>query len=189
MLSGLFHKLIDSVERSGIILFFREVRHNPAAIGAVLPSSKALATEIAFQANQMPEGFIVELGAGTGSITDALLREGIAPERIIVIERAAKLAAHLQQRYPQLRIIHGDASHLSQLLGEDAPYVGAIVSSLPLLSLPARTVSAIRNQLKRVLKPHTLFIQFTYSFRRDNLSLGFRRLYSKRIWINIPRSE
>ena len=187
-MSGLIDKFLAIFERSGFFLFMREAMQNPANIGAVLPSSKVLAAQVADQVSHAPPGFIVELGAGTGIITDALLKQGIPSQQIIVIERVEKLATHLQQRYPTLRVIQGDASRLSELLGEDAKKVSTIVSSLPLRSLPPKTVIAIRDQFKQILKPKSKLIQFTYSFRKHDpvLSSGFRRIYSKRVWINIP---
>lgn len=153
---------------SGLSLFIREIATNPSAMGAAWPSFKRLARKIAAQVPHTP-GFVVELGAGTGVVTSALLEHGIANNRLIVIERAAALANHLQHRFPQLRIIQGDASELTALLNTDNYPVHTIVSGLPLRSLPVATVQAIGNQIDKVLEPGGLYIQFTYSLLRTPL--------------------
>ena len=133
-------------------------------------------------------GLVVELGGGTGTVTRALLRRGIDPERLVVIERCARLSAYLRRSFPGIRVLQGDAAHLSDLLGVDSNNVGVIVSSLPLRSLPLPTVNAIMAQLERVLKPQGLFIQYTYNHRASckSLSRRFSSLASSIVWRNLP---
>ena len=186
----MFRKYFNSIELKGLLLFFREIFQNPSAVGAVVPSSKHLAKNLANHVLPYSgdEGLIIELGAGTGVVTDALLKQGISPEKIIVVERSEAFAEHLQKRYPKIKIIHGDAMQLKQLIGNNTNKINTIVSSLPLRSLPESTVKAIVEQLKLVLKPGDLFIQYTYSFAPSSAVLisNFYLISTKRIWINIP---
>ncbi|GAB4391857.1 MAG: rRNA adenine N-6-methyltransferase family protein [Gammaproteobacteria bacterium] len=166
----------------------REIMRNPQAMGAVKPSSKFLARELVRQVADLPEGIIVELGAGTGVVTQALLDAGIAAERLRVIEQSPQLYGYLRNRFKNVRIIEGDATKLHELLGSEVKNVVAIVSSLPLRSLPLRQVKSLSHALEKIMKPNDLFVQFTYSRRihYPYLSDRLRCIRSKFIWKNMP---
>ena len=135
----------------------------PASLGAVLPSSKSLGMAMAQAIDPSAPGAVIELGGSTGSITAALLESGVAPQDIVVIEREAALCRVLAPRFPDIRIIQGDARRLRSLL-RDAGVgpVRAVVSGLPLLSLPGKTCIAIIAQAFSVLPDDGLLVQFTY---------------------------
>lgn len=135
------------------------------------------------------EGLVVELGGGTGAVTAALLKHGVPPWKIVVVERSPTLAHHLRQRFPQLRIIQGDAAHLGQLLShEKIKKIGSIVSSLPLRSLQPATTHAIGRQFETLLEAGGLLVQYTYDLRgtQSRLLPRFHRLSSKIVWSNLP---
>lgn len=173
--------------KSGLSLFLREIATNPRNMGAACPSSNRLARTIASQV-PVNSGNIVELGAGTGVITSALLEHGISTDQLLVVERATALAIYLRQRFPQLAIIQGDARELEHLLLKNQLPIGTVVSSLPLRSLPNTTVNLIGEQLEKVLRKDGLFIQFTYSLYSKPLppSPHLQWIYSKYIWLNLP---
>lgn len=172
---------------ASLFLFGREILANPRAMGAICPSSPKLARHMAAQVPLHGEGLVVELGGGTGTVTAALLEHGVDPRQLVIIERSPKLARHLQQRFPHLRVIQGDAAQLSRLLPSGTP-VRAVVSGLPLRSLPTRTVHAIAAELEQAMVPDSLLIQFTYSHRalRALLSRRFQSLRSRMVWGNLP---
>lgn len=129
----------------------------------MLPSSRGLAAAMAAEINSQAPGVVVELGGGTGNITAALLERGIAPKDIVVVEREAALAKMITKRFPEITVICGDAQHLRALLEHAGiGHVKAIVSGLPLLSLPRDTERWILNQCFLVLPQDGYFIQFTY---------------------------
>lgn len=135
----------------------------PLSIGAIAPSSRSLAEAMARKVNFDQPGYVVELGGGTGSITRALI-EGVAnPRDVVVIEKEESLCDLLSRRFPEVRVIHGDARDLGNLL-ETARIgpVKAIVSGLPLLSMPRRMRLQIVGQSFAVLTRGGVFIQFTY---------------------------
>ncbi|WP_374380106.1 class I SAM-dependent methyltransferase [Dongia sp.] len=144
-------------------LLFKLWLKNPRSIGAVAVSGPELAAAMARQIPKQLDGYVVELGGGTGSVTRAILAAGVAPDRLIVIERDPMLHKHLVERFPGVRILLGDALHLPSLLRRHnvAP-VAAIVSSLPLLSLKKSIQLRIGAQAFAVLEPGAPFIQFTY---------------------------
>ncbi len=174
---------------ASLALFTREIWANPRAMGAACPSTPALAGCMASRVPPDRDGLVVELGGGTGAVTAALLKHGVPPWKLVVVERSPTLAHHLRQRFPQLRIIQGDAAQLAQLLGHDkSKKIGSIVSSLPLRSLHPATTRAVGHQFETLLDAGGLLIQFTYDLRgtRALLLPHFRRLASKIVWSNLP---
>jgi len=147
-------------------LLFRLWLKNPLKIGAVTVSSPELARAMA---RQIPHGalmgYVVELGGGTGAVTRAILDAGVAPANLIVVERDPTLHRLLTQRYPDVRVILGDACDLRRLMAETGiSDIKAIVSSLPLLSMKKAVQYRIGAAAFDVLAPGAPFIQFTYGF-------------------------
>jgi phospholipid N-methyltransferase len=134
------------------------------------------------------DGFVIELGGGTGTITEALLKQGVSPDKLITIERSPKLAAYLRQKFPDIHVIEGDAGQLIKLLGNGVKKINSIVSGLPFKSLPESTVFAIKQQIKTLLKNGGKLIQFTYDLSLSSLSCdtAFSMKSSKVEWRNLP---
>jgi len=133
-------------------------------VGAVTPSSDALARAMAREIDSKEEGVIVELGPGTGAVTRALLHHGIAAERLLLVERDPHFCHLLHGRFPDVRVLQGDAGKLGKLLKDaGVPKVSAVVSSLPLLSLGISLQREILRESFRILDGDGgSFIQFTY---------------------------
>lgn len=180
--------LLQNPGAASLALFTREIWANPRAMGAACPSAPALASGMAARVPLERDGLVVELGGGTGAVTAALLKHGVPPWKLVVVERSPTLTHHLRQRFPQLRVIQGDAAQLSHLLGHPRPRLNSVVSSLPLRSLPPATTRAIVQQLETLLEPEGRLVQFTYDLRgtRARLLPGFRRLSSRIDWSNLP---
>jgi phosphatidylethanolamine/phosphatidyl-N-methylethanolamine N-methyltransferase len=136
---------------------------NPLQMGAMVPSSDLLAGAMAEQVDRS-EGLTLELGAGTGAVTGVLLERGLEPGRLVVVEKDPVLAGRLTQRFPAVRVIAGDAGRLRSLVGRAGlEPVGAVVSSLPLLSMRKLTRTRVLAQVFAVLRADGLLVQFTYS--------------------------
>lgn len=172
----------------GLLLFILEIVRRPRSVGAVFPSSRWLAKQIAHCVPKAKEGFILELGSGTGIITEALLEAGFPAQHIIALERSKRLAEHLCRRFPTIHVIHGDASELDTLLGDKSDRVYAIVSALPLRSLPVSVTKSIAAQMEKLLAKHACLIQFTYSLRKvfPYFSDKFVLTKSHYVWRNLP---
>lgn len=170
-------------------LLFKLWLKNPRSIGAVAVSGSELAAAMARQVPQHQNGFVVELGGGTGAVTRAILAAGIAAERLVVVERDPLLHKHLVERFPGVKILLGDAVHLPTLLKRHgiAP-VAAIVSSLPLLSLKKSIQLRIGAQAFAVLQPGAPFIQFTYGLFSPlpRSRLGITGEVEERVLQNLP---
>lgn len=177
-----------SEKTSTLVLFAREILSRPREIGAACPSSPILGKAMA-KALPLPiKGMVIELGAGTGTITAALLARGIPPNKLLILERSPNLVKHLRRKFPQLTIIEGDAALLSSYLPQQTS-VMAIVSGLPLRSLPAPLVKDIINQINQLLSGDGVLIQFTYDLRGkwfEQHYRQFRRLQSFIVWRNLP---
>jgi phosphatidylethanolamine/phosphatidyl-N-methylethanolamine N-methyltransferase len=164
---------------------------NPRQMGAVLPSSNDLATAMAAQV-PADANLILELGAGTGAVTRALLASGITPDRLVVVEKDIRLAARLMHDFTALRVLAGDATRLRALLGlAHTEGVDSVVSSLPLLSMRAFIRTRVLAEVFAVLAPGGRLIQFTYSPKPpipESLAegLGVRGRRVARVLRNLP---
>src|SRR5208282_5048582 len=99
-------------------IFFARWLRNPRTTASIVPSGAALVRLMARQIDPRRPGIVVELGAGTGVITAALLAAGLPAERLIVIERDEVLHRLLQKRFPELLVIRDDAANLRAQLRE-----------------------------------------------------------------------
>ncbi|SBP88589.1 Methyltransferase type 11 [Thiomonas delicata] len=179
----------QSVNRraAGYWHFMREFVRNPRQIGAICPSSPFLARRMASLVPQ-GDGVVLELGPGAGAVTAALLNQGVAAQDLVLVERSAALSALLAKRFPGVQLIQGDAMHLSRFDVLRQQPVRAIVSSLPLRSLPRPVVRQILDQVALISDPGTVFIQFSYALRGSyqNLAHGFERDQAHVVWRNLP---
>lgn len=150
---------------------YRRCRHHflvaamraPFKIGGFLPSSKTLARAMAARVDLHQPGVVVELGAGTGVVTHALIQAGVKPENLVVIERDEKLHTLISKQFPHLKTICADAIELDKVLaGIGAGKVNAVVSSLPFLVMPREVRNAIQEQMARAIGNDGIIIQFTY---------------------------
>ncbi len=173
------------------LLFLSRLASAPRQIGAVAPSSSRLGRAMAAE---LPDEYqiCVELGGGTGSLTRALLAAGLPRENLIVIERDARLAALLRKRFRGVRVIRGEAQKLTALLrAEGIGPVDAIVSGLPLRSLPRQVGNAIAAESFAALKSGGVFIQFTYWVlpplpRAAAAKLSIEGVARGHVWRNLP---
>ncbi len=172
--------------------FVRELLANPRSIGAAFPSSRQLADRIASFIPEDFSGLLVELGAGTGAITSAILERGVHPKQVVSIECSFPLTQLLKRRFPDIHVLHGGAESMAKLLSTHLrtakPRVDLMISSLPLRSLPKNLVSAIGHQVEQCLTEEGRFVQFTYDLRSDVSAPfpRFARCESGVVWLNIP---
>jgi phosphatidylethanolamine/phosphatidyl-N-methylethanolamine N-methyltransferase len=181
-------------EKNGIRLddevrFIRTWIENPLAIGAVTPSSRALARTMAAYIDPSRPGPIIELGPGTGPVTEALLAQGIEPSRLVLVEFDPTFCRLLRNRYPAATVVQGDAYSLGRLLtGLLRQPAAGVVSGLPLFTKPLRMRLRLLFEAFALMSPGAPFVQFTYNAVApipkwlDRVSAEA----SERIWMNIP---
>jgi len=171
-------------------LFFRAWLSAPLRVASVTPSGRALSSLMTTEISA-DTGTVIELGPGTGVFTEALLNRGVAEENLVLVEYGAEFANQLSDRFPAAKTVQMDAAQLRKLpLHASAP-VGAVVSGLPLLSMPLRKVHAILEGAFSHLRPGGAFYQFTYGpkcpIARPVLDrLGLKATYIGWTFANIP---
>ena len=134
---------------------------NPLAIGALAPSGKALAKLMAKDVGAGAR--VVELGAGTGTVTAALLAKGVAPADLHLVERDPQFVKILKRRFPRCQVVAADALELDHPL--EAAAFDFVISGLPLLCFSPDKRRRLLWQGLRLLKPHGKMHQFTYAGR------------------------
>jgi phospholipid N-methyltransferase len=166
----------------------------PLATASVTPSSEQLARlmmrELPYQARR-----VIELGGGTGVFTQALLARGVAPDDLLVLELNEDLHQHLQRRFPDLRVVCGDARALQEIAHDSGFAAGgkadAVVSGLGLLTMDATLQRAIVGAAFACLAPGGRMVQFTYGpvdpVRAEvRAALGLRARRASHTWWNVP---
>jgi phosphatidylethanolamine/phosphatidyl-N-methylethanolamine N-methyltransferase len=171
------------------VRFLRSWIEKPLHVGAVMPSGRLLARTMAQYVDAGAEGSVVELGPGTGAITSALIDHGVDQRRLVLVEYNPSFCALLRDRYPQAKVVQGDAYTLRDTLWNvlSAP-AAAIVSGLPLVTKPMLTRLRLIRDAFVALAPGAPFVQFTYSVVPPiPKSLpGVSTEASERIWMNLP---
>ena len=162
---------------------------NPLKTGALSPSSPALAKAMAAEIDPSLPGSVVEIGPGTGPVTEAILARGIAPQRLVLVEFNREFCALLRKRFPGVTVIEGDGYALADTLGEatDKP-LAAVVSSLPLMTRPMPVRLRTLVCALRLLRHGAPFVQFTYAMTAPIPPRPSRYTItaSPRIWLNLP---
>ena len=169
--------------------FIRTWMEKPISTGAVMPSSRALARAMARYVDPNSSGPVIELGPGTGPVTEALVRHGVDPARLVLVEFNPDFCRLLRTRYPAATVVQGDAYRLRRLLENhvDEP-AAAVVSGLPLVTKPLRTRLRLISDAMTLLAEGAPFVQFTYAMLPPipkELS-GIRAEASELIWMNLP---
>ena len=163
--------------------------NKPLLTGAVVPSGADLARMMALYVDPDLSGPVIELGPGTGVITDALLERGIAEERLILIEFDPDFCELLRQRFPKALVLQGDAYTLQKTIDPRfAGKVAAIVSGLPLFTKPESMRLRLLRDAFNMLQKGAPFIQFTYAVISPIplRARGFIAERSSRVWRNVP---
>lgn len=143
-------------------LFLRRWLANPLQMGSVVPSSPALCRKIAALVERQPDEVVVELGAGTGVISRALLEAGVPAEKLVVVEIVPEMADHLRGVLPGVNVIQGDAFELARALPERMHgKVGTAICGIPLVMLPIAQQRRFIDAVEAVA-PGKGFLLYTY---------------------------
>jgi phosphatidylethanolamine/phosphatidyl-N-methylethanolamine N-methyltransferase len=169
--------------------FIRTLIDKPLTVGAVAPSGKALARVMAGYVDPAADGPIVELGPGTGPVTEALIERGVDPARLTLVEYDPEFCKHLRQRFPGVNVVQGDAYDLKHTLADTLKQpAAAFVSGLPLFNKPLKMRLDLLDQAFGLMKPDAPFVQFTYH-AISPIPRSHGRLRSEasgRVWRNFP---
>ncbi len=173
-------------------IFFARWLRDPLRMASVTPSGAALARLMARQVDPGREAPVLELGAGTGAITAAILARGVPPERLVIIERDKVFHAMLTTRFPGAIVLRADAQKLREGLAQNGvTRLAAVVSGLPLLAMTKRQQRSVLDQAFALLEEGGVFVQFTYGpdspiSRRRLADWGLACEFAGRAWLNLP---
>jgi phosphatidylethanolamine/phosphatidyl-N-methylethanolamine N-methyltransferase len=169
--------------------FLRSWVEKPISMGAVTPSGKALARAMARYVDPEAAGPVIELGPGTGAVTEALVARGIEQSRLVLVEFDPSFCRLLRRRYPKATVIQGDAYRIQHLLaGLLREPAAAVVSGLPLQTKPFKRRLKLMAEAFSLMAPGAPLIQFTYAMvtpipmRPADISAEASEL----IWLNVP---
>jgi phosphatidylethanolamine/phosphatidyl-N-methylethanolamine N-methyltransferase len=137
------------------------------------------------------QGFVVELGPGTGPVTQSLIETGVPPERLVLVEYDPGFCRMLERRFGGVRVIQGDAYDLSRTLASFAGQpIAAVVSSLPLLNQPPPRRTKLIADAFALMQPAGVFVQFTYGLQspipREACANRYSAIRSRPILRNLP---
>jgi phosphatidylethanolamine/phosphatidyl-N-methylethanolamine N-methyltransferase len=178
--------------RGDYVLFFGLWLQKPLQIAAVTPSSKRLAFVMAELVDFSRPGPVLELGAGTGSLTRGLLRAGCPSERLIALEREPRLAERLRVGFPGISTIVGDATALAEYFDEHGiEQLCAVVSSLPIKWFSVDEQRDVVAPCLDRLGPGGRFLQMTNAFSSPIAigPLGIAGARVAHVWRNLPPAQ
>lgn len=164
--------------------FLRGFLKDPRGVSAPTPSSPALAAAMAEKVDPLRPGLVVELGAGTGVVTEALLARGISAERLLIIEYGAYFVDLLRKRFPAATVIQGDAFAFESYLPPDAR-VSAVVSGVPLLNFPLWRRKTLIERALAAQDSGGRFVQLSYGWKPP-IAPGRKELSRTVVWRNFP---
>jgi phosphatidylethanolamine/phosphatidyl-N-methylethanolamine N-methyltransferase len=175
---------------SDVVPFFRAWVADPKRVASITPSGPRLA-ELLTREITAETGPILELGAGTGVVTRALLARGVRESDLTLVEYGSEFTRTLERRFPHARVLCSDAVRLGQVDLYPGDAAGAVVSGLPLLAMTPRQIIGILSGAFAHLRPGGTFYQFTYVPRcpipRPILDrLGLKSTRVGRTFLNIP---
>jgi phosphatidylethanolamine/phosphatidyl-N-methylethanolamine N-methyltransferase len=133
-------------------------------------------------------GPVIELGPGTGPITEALIEHGVAESRLVLVEFNPTFCQLLRERFPEATVVQADAYRLREALSHYTRHgVSAVVSGLPLMTKPLRMRMRLLREALSFLRAEGPFVQFTYAVVPPIPKLaGVKVEASERIWRNMP---
>ncbi len=172
---------------SDTLLFFRQLLSRPKQVSAIAPSSRWLSRAMA-QDLGPGTGRVVEFGPGTGVLTRGILNAGVTPQNLTLFEMSADFTSHLRTTFPGVTVHNTGAQNAPAHV---APGAGAVISGLPLLSMPQEVRESIVRAAFDILSPTGIYVQFTYGPRPpisdDQIAaLGLTVRQTAHVWLNLP---
>jgi phosphatidylethanolamine/phosphatidyl-N-methylethanolamine N-methyltransferase len=174
-------------------ILFRTRISDSLRTALIMSSGRSLAVAMTREISSA-QSPVLELGPGTGVFTRQLILRGVPQERIALIESVGSFAHMLRRQFPTAVLLETDVTELRRCDPFDGEKVGAVISGLPLLSMPAWRVFAILYGAFRILRPEGAFFQFTYGWRCPVPShvldrLGLEATCTEWVFANAPPAQ
>jgi phosphatidylethanolamine/phosphatidyl-N-methylethanolamine N-methyltransferase len=165
--------------------FLRGLVDDPKSVSAPTPSGPTLSAAIAAKVDPRRPGLVVELGAGTGVVTEALAARGIAPSRLLLVESGEFFCRLLKRRFPAARVVMGDAFRFEDHLPAHAR-IAAIVCGVPLLNFPPPVRQSLIERGLDAQGPGGRFIQLSYGWKPAVPPGPSLKVKKHVVWRNLP---
>ena len=180
----------NRTNRKGWGLLIKKWIKNPAQVGTILPSSVRISRIVArYSIASLKGGKILELGAGTGPFSQAILDAGLPPDRLICVEKSKDMCDFLRKKLSGVNVIQADACYLSEQIPADVLRgVDCVVSSIPMLCIPKSTQSLILQSVFNTIGDVPLY-QITYKFFSSSIdsdAFGLTEERLAKVWLNMP---
>jgi phosphatidylethanolamine/phosphatidyl-N-methylethanolamine N-methyltransferase len=145
------------------IRFFKKWIKSPKSTGSIVPTGPALAKSMASYVDINSSAPVLELGPGTGTITEAILDTGLPPEKLTALEYSSEFVTSLKKQFPKINLIQGDAFDLETVLPlATTEKFGAVISALPLLNFEVEQREQLIGKMLDRMEPNAPFVQFSY---------------------------
>lgn len=163
------------------VVFFKRFLASPVAVGAVLPTSHATARVMASPIN--PNGTVLEMGAGTGSITQGILERIQNPSQLTSVEIDPELATEFKANFPGVRLEVGDAEDVLR----NGPSYDAIISGVPFTIMEPEKRKRMFDLVKAKMNPNGVFVAIQYSLTsKKELKRNFKQVRVAFSPLNVP---
>jgi len=162
-------------------LHFRRFLARPRRVASLFASSPRLARLIAGQIRRDHGDYVIEIGAGIGTVTGAILAAGIPAEKLIAVEIDKAMAEHLRATYPDIRVLACSAFDLARALPPEVPgCVGSIVCGLPIRLFPAARQRELAEMMMSLLRPGGQILAYAHRLSSP-IDAGGTRLAGRRL--------
>jgi phosphatidylethanolamine/phosphatidyl-N-methylethanolamine N-methyltransferase len=191
---------ITKTPADGYRTFLATAIRHPSLVGGIAPTALGMSRTLATVVPSTHPVTVVELGAGTGSVS-SVIRARLAPgSRHLAVEVNPAMIDHLRRAHPWLEVIHGDATDLGDLLtAAGAGQADAVVSTLPWSLFPGEQQNRVLSEIGRTLAPGGAFstvvglpaLSLSMNARRfrHKLTGMFDEVFTTRtVWWNLPPS-
>ena len=161
------NKIPVNNKADGRLVFIQEFLKHPLQIGSIIPSSRYLERRIVTAADISSADVVVELGAGTGGVTRALLSAMPLHAKLLSIEINPKFHTLLKNIDDDRLIPHlGSAQELGEIISSyNLAAPNAIISGIPFSTMSRSTGTQILRGISSQLTPSGRFVAYQVSNR------------------------
>jgi phospholipid N-methyltransferase len=179
------------------LTFLGAFLRRPGRIGAIGPSSAALAEVMLHGCNLKEADTVVELGPGTGAFTAHILKRMGRKTTFLAIELDPTCVSQLCRRFPGLKVHQESAGNLPKLLPlHGKTQVDCVISGLPWANMPLGTQQQVLSAVVNSIRHGGVFQTFAYVHAcwfptarrfRQMLEASFPQVTkSPIVWKNLP---
>jgi phosphatidylethanolamine/phosphatidyl-N-methylethanolamine N-methyltransferase len=143
--------------------FLKAFFRNSGQVGAIAPSSEALAGLMTDWLDWDSLGCVVEYGPGTGVFTEAVAKKLRGETRFFAVERDPDLAKICRSRCPDVEVLEDCVSRVPELCRERGiEQIDAIICGLPWAAFSPELQDQLLAAMFEVLPPGGKFATFAY---------------------------